>query len=74
MAYRNFSSAPRVARCLQKFWDVPYYTERGIFTFPDVHTPYLELVRLIKYRVSIGKWNLYYCHVVPIACPINIFT
>ena len=40
----------------------------------SLHTPILELVRIIKYRVSIGEWNIYYCPVVPIGCLKHILT
>ena len=39
----------------------------------SLHTPFLELIRMIKYRVSIGEWNIYYCNVVPMGCPKHIF-
>ena len=38
------------------------------------HTLFLELVIMIKYRFSIGEWNIYYCHVVPIGRRRYIFT
>ena len=40
----------------------------------SLHTPFLELIRMITYRVSIGEWNIYYCHVVSMGCPRHIFT
>ena len=40
----------------------------------SLHSPFLELVRMIKYRVSIGDWNIYYCHVVPMGFPRHSFT
>ena len=40
----------------------------------SLHAPFSDLVRMIKYRVSIGQWSIYYCHVVLIGCPRLIFT
>ena len=38
------------------------------------HTPFvalrlLELVSIIKYRISLGEWDVYYCYVVSLGCP-----
>ena len=40
----------------------------------SLHTIFLELVRMIKYRVPIGKWNIYYYDVVLMGCPRYILT
>ena len=40
----------------------------------SLHTLFLEWVRMIKYRVSISEWNIYYCHVVHMGCLRHIFT
>ena len=40
----------------------------------SVHTPFLELVIMIKYRFSVGEWKIYYYHVACIACPRHVFT
>ena len=50
---------------------VKFVLVKGAYSF---HTPFCELVRMIKYRVSLGKWNIYYCHVVFMGCPRHIFT
>ena len=50
------------------------YTCCGFTNVVKVHTPFLELVRIIKYRDLIGEWNIYYCHVVPMGCQRHIFT
>ena len=40
----------------------------------SLHTPFLELERMITYRVSIGEWKIYYCHVAPMGVHRHIFT
>ena len=55
-----------------------------ILTSLDVHTPFLEPLRMITYRVSIGEWSIYYCHMVlwgalvlpcgVMGCPRHLFT
>ena len=42
---------------------------KGAYSLP---TPFLEIVRMIKYRVSMGCWNICYCDVVSMGGPIHI--
>ena len=57
------------SKCTISNWNASHI--KGAYSF---HTPFLELIIMIKYGVSICEGNIYYCYVVPMGHPIHIAT